>query len=275
MSNIEKLFAVVDPSAKRHPALERAICVSKISNAETEIKVFVIVDADSVDTRSTNDTMFRDLDWFSQSIKLPLENAGITYNIEVSWSHEWKKAILSSAKQFDAGRIYLPVHERISASRFTFSESKWDLLKTATCPVVLVQPAATENRKIVLAAVNVQALSDEQRELNRRIISCGNKFASLYGAEFHVVNAYLDSMNYPDRGKLVNETGLPSNNIHVESGYTDEVVAKVSAKVNADLVVIGTLGQNGLTGSRRRGNTAERVIAALTQDIMVINGESR
>lgn len=275
MSNVEKLFAVVDPSAKRHPALERAICVSKISNAETEIKVFVIVDADSVDTRSTNDTMFRDLDWFSQSIKQPLEDAGITYNIEVSWSDEWKKAILSSAKHFDAGRIYLPVHERISASRFTFSESKWDLLKTATCPVVLVQPAATENRKVILAAVNVQALSDEQRELNRRIISCGNKFASLYGAEFHVVNAYLDSMNYPDRGKLVNETGLSSNNIHVESGYTDEVVAKASVKVNADLVVMGTLGQNGLTGSRRRGNTAERVIAALTQDIMVINGESR
>jgi len=275
MSNIEKLFVVVDPSAKRHPALERAICVSKISNAKTEIKVFVIVDGDSVDTRSTNDTMFRDLDWFSQSIKQPLENAGITYNIEVSWSHEWKKSILSSAKQFNAGRIYLPVHERISTSRFTFSESKWDLLKAAACPVVLIQPAATEDRKVILAAVNVQALEDEQRELNRSIITCASKFALLYGAEFHVVNAYRDSMNYPDRGILVNETGLSSKNIHVESGYTDEAVAKVAAKVNADLVVIGTLGQNGLTGSRRRGNTSERVIAALTQDIMVINSESR
>ena len=275
MSKIEKLFVVVDPSAKSHCALERAICTSKIASSETVIKVFVAVDGDSVDTRSVNDTLFRDLDWFSQSIKQPLESAGISYDIEVSWSREWQKSILSSARQFGAGRIYLPVHDRISTSRFTFSESKWDLLKTASCPVVLIQPAATENRKVVLAAVNFQAIEDEQRELNRRILACAGKFASLYNAEFHVVNAFMSSMHYPDRGQLANVSNLPADRIHVEAGYTDEAVAKIAAKVNADLVVLGTLGQNGLPGSRRRGNTAERVIAALTQDIMVINSQPK
>lgn len=34
-------------------------------------------------------------------------------------------------------------------------------IETATCPVVLIQPAAAEDRKVVLAAVNFQAIEDE------------------------------------------------------------------------------------------------------------------
>lgn len=266
----EKVFVVVDPSKSRHYALERAIQTAKLADAVTEVHVFVGVDSDAVDMRATNDMLFRDLDWFSQEIKLPLENAGIKYDLEVSWSNEWQQSIIASAKMSGAGRIYLPVHERSNTSRFSFSESKWDLLKTATMPVVLIQPAAAQERKVVLAAVNFQALKDEQRELNRRILSCGTKFAEVYGAEFHVVNGYLDSMNYPDRGQLANQTGLPPGRIHVEAGYTSEAVAAIADRIGADLVVMGTLGQNGMTRSRR-GNTAERVIAALAQDIMVIN----
>ena len=268
---VEKVFVVVDPSKTRHYALERAIQTAKMVKSETFVHAFVAVDPDAVDTRATNDTLFRDLDWFSQAVKQPLEDAGIPYDLEVSWSSEWQQSIISSSKMSGAGRIYLPVHERSSSSRFSFSESKWDLLKAASMPVVLIQPEAAQERKVVLAAVNFQALEDFQRELNQRILSCGKKFAEAYDAEIHVVNAYLDSMNYPDRGQLAKQTGLPPERIHVEAGYTSEAVSAVAKRVNADLVVMGTLGQNGMTRTRRRGNTAERVIAALTQDIMVIN----
>lgn len=274
MSDVDKVFVVVDPSDKRHFALERAICTAKFVDSKSYIHVFVAVDSEAVDTRATNNSLFRKLDWFAQEIKQPLENAGIEYDIEVSWSAEWQKSILLASRSCGAGRIYLPVHERTATSRFSFSESKWDLLKTAESPVVLIQPAAAQNRKIVLAAVNFQALEDEQRNLNKRILSCGKRFANAYNAEFHVVNAYRDSMNYPDRGKLANETGLPAAQIHVEAGYTADAVSVVASRINADLVVMGTLGQNGLVRSRR-GNTAERVISALSQDIMVINNNSK
>lgn len=50
----------------------------------------------------------------------------------------------------------------------------------------------------------------------------------MYGADFHVVNAFMNSMNYPDRSKLANETNLLSDKIHVEAAYTDEAVSKVA-----------------------------------------------
>lgn len=270
MAKAERLFVVVDPSDTKHAALERTILTAKLRDEKPTVKVFVTVDSDAVDTRAINDALFRDERWFVSEIREPLEAAGIDYCLEISWSSEWQQSILMSSRQFGTDRIYLPVHSRANQLRFSFSESKWDLLKTADCPVVLIQPEAPEQRKVVLAAVNFQAVRDEQKALNQSILKWGKEVADMYGADCHVVNAYLDSMNYPDRGRLANETGLSSDKIHVESGYTDEAVSKIASELNADLVVLGSLGQNGLIKSRR-GNTAARVISALTQDIMVVN----
>ena len=202
-----------------------------------------------------------------------MKQEGLDYQIEISWSSEWQRSILKSANRFGADVILLPIHKKKKHTlRLTFSESKWKVLKKATCPVILVRPGAAEQRKVILAAVNFQGIGDQQRLLNANVLTRGKWLAENYGAELHVVNAWKDSMNYPDRGKLAKETGLPSKNIHVVPGYTDEAVAKTASEINADLVIIGTLGQTGQTDTRR-GNTAERVISGLDVDVVVVNTE--
>lgn len=270
MSDQERIFVVVDPGDERHVALERAIITSKLYSPAPKLYVFIGVDGEAVDTRATNDSMFRDQNWFEEEVQQPIKDEGLDYEVEISWSSEWHEAILQSAKRFGANVILLPVHKKVSKSRFTFSESKWALLKEAHCPVVLVRPGAKERRKTVLAAVNFQATRDSQKELNQKILERGKWTAEGYGADFHVVNGYLDSMHYPDRGKLAKEAGLPSDKIHVKQGYTDEVVSAVAEDIDADIVIIGTLGQTGKTKTRR-GNTAARVIAALDVDVLVFN----
>ena len=270
MSQQERIFVVVDPSDDKHVALERAIITAGLRSPKARLYVFVGVDNEAVDMRSTNDALFRDQYWFDDQIRKPVSEAGLECEVEISWSHEWQEAIIESAKRFAADFIMLPVHRKTNRRRFTFSEAKWGLLKTAKCPVVLVRPGAKEQRKIVLAAVNFQATRDAQKELNQKILKQGKTTADNYGAEFHVVNAYIDSMLYPDRGKLAKETGLPAERIHVKPGYTDEVVSALAEELEADLLVMGTLGQTGKTKTRR-GNTAARVIAAMDVDVMVFN----
>lgn len=272
MTQQQKLFVVVDPTADQHIALERAVIISGLQPSKPQVYVFVAVDPEATDTRASNDSLFRDQKWFDEVIKQPLSKAGIDYLIEVSWSSEWQESIRQSAKRFGADLIYLPVHAKTSNRRFTFTESKWELLKGAHCPVVLIRPGAKAKRSVILAAVNFQAQRDVQRELNKKILEQAKHFAGVYGADLHVVNGYLDSMNYPDRGRLVNETGLAAANIHVKNGYSSDVISEVAEEIQADLVVMGTLGQNGMT-TTRRGNTAERIIAALDDDVMVINHE--
>lgn len=270
MPKPEKLFVVVDPSDTVQIALERALIMGKKHEVPPDLFIFLGVDGEATDLRAINDNLFRSQDWFDAEIHKPIHAAGMKYTVEVSWSQEWQKSIVQSAKRFGAERIYLPVHARTNTSRFTFSEAKWELLKTADCPVVLIQPGAKPERKTVLAAVNFQARQDEQQKLNESILYWARTVADIYGAELHVVNAYIDSMLYPDRGSLARAASLPSERIHVDQGYTSDVVGGVAQRLDADLVVMGTLGQTGRS-STRRGNTAERVISALTQDVMVVN----
>jgi universal stress protein E len=138
--------------------------------------------------------------------------------------------------------------------------------------VVLIRPGSNAQRKVILAAVNFQAQRDVQQELNKKILAQAKLYAEVYNADLHLINGYLDSMSYPDRGRLVKETGIANDHIHVENGYTSDVVSALAEKINADLIIMGTLGQNGMTKTRR-GNTAERLIAAVDTDVMVINHE--
>lgn len=271
MEELQKIFIVVDPADSKHVALERAVRTAKHFKVKPVLKVFVAVDADAVDTRAVNNNLFRDQSWFESEIRKPIEDGGITdYSLEVCWSSQWQKAIIQAAKPFKPDWIYLPIHERGSSTRLFFSESKWDLLKSAECPVALIQPGELDSRKVVLAAVNFQAKTDTQTQLNKTIIDAGKSIAERYGAEFHVVNAYIDSMHYPDRGRLAREVGVDREHIHVEEGYTNEAVSAVAKRIDADLVIIGTLNQRGTTKTSR-GNTAERVIAALDRDVAVVN----
>jgi universal stress protein E len=272
-SEQERVFVVVDPTASDHIALQRAIITAHFYTPSPTLYIFVAVDSESIDTRATNDALFKNSQWFEDKIHAPLKKRGLDYQIEISWSSEWQRSILKSANRFGADVILLPIQKKKKhALRITFSESKWKVLKKATCPVILVRPGAAEQRKTILAAVNFQAIGDQQRLLNANILARGRWVAEHYGAELHVVNAYKDSMNYPDRGKLAKETSLPSEHIHVVPGYTDEAVAKTAKAIRADLVIMGTLGQTGQTATRR-GNTAERVISGLDVDVIVVNTE--
>lgn len=272
MSNQEKIFVVVNPTLDQQVALDRTIITSQLITPKPEICVFVAVDPNTVDLDASNPKIYRNTDWFEQQIHKPLKEAGLTYSIEISWSDDWQGAIMHSAKKFGATRIMIRAGKPAKSRRFIFADSKWGLLKEANCPVVLVRDNAKPVRKVVLAAVNFQASRINQEALNKNILQKGLFIAESYGADFHVVNAYIDSLLYPDRGRLAKQTGLDSSNTHVQQGYTDEVISKVAKQVDADVVVIGTLGQTGLTKTRR-GNTAERVISALDVDVVVVNSE--
>lgn len=275
MAERKKIFVVVDPTDQEHIALERAIITGSHLEIKSELHIFVGVDPEAIDTRAVNASIFRDEHWFESEIHAPLRKAGIEHTIEVSWSSEWQQSIMESAKRLSASVIYLPADNIVPTNfrRFFFTESKWELLKGAHCPVVLIRPGAKKQRKVICAAVNFNAIREVQQELNTKILETAKYFSELYSAELHVANGYMDSMHYPDRGRLVNETGLSNECIHVEPGFTDEAISKIAKDIKADLVVMGTLGQNGMLTSRR-GSTAERLIDALSdQDVMVINYE--
>ncbi len=267
-----KVFIVVDPSKDRPLALERALVTAKLyastpGNESPSLHIFLAVDSDNNDTSAGNPLMHRDSEWLLKQVISPLQQSGIDYSAQISWSTDWYGSILKESKEQQADMIMLPLVNRPSSHERLFNESIWRLLRTAGCPVLIVQPDSPLERKKILAAVNFQSHKPEYQRLNDLIVARGQWIARSYGAELHIVNAYKDSLHYPDRSELANKTEVDTSNIHVKAGDPDEVIAGVAKDIGADIIVLGTRARS----SRWRGNTTEKIITEVDCDILTIH----
>ena len=270
MSTAEKqnLLVVIDPTQDQHIALERAIITSKTRAVLPKIILFIGVDGSAVSTDADNSDLYRDSSWFADLLK-PLQDENIEFQVVISWSGQWMESVLRTVEQSQADMVLVPDHSA-QQSRKRFSDAKWRLLRHADCPVVMVRPGAQSKRSVVLAAVRMQSTDESYQQLNEKILAIGGNNAERYGADFHLVNAYSDSLQFPDRGKIVRDTGIASENVHIRLGAPEDVVAEVAEEINADLVVLGTMKRRGMNLAMR-GNTSERVMAKIVQDIMTVN----
>jgi len=265
----EKLFVLIDPRDDSQNVLQRAIGCAKLRKPVPVVNVYVTRNGDRAGDGVN--CLVRNQHWFDREVFRPLDEAGLPYESAIAWGGRWPETGMQAAEQLSADMIFMPSHEVRPASNTLLDRGRWSFLGYSPCPLMLVRgEGGQKKRKTVLAAVNFQASSSEQVALNERILGYSRREANLNGADLHVLNAYLDSMNYPDRGRLARETGLSARHIHVRPGYTDEVIAGAVKEFRADMVVMGTINQRGGQGSMRRGNTTARVLAALDPDVDVL-----
>src|SRR5690606_35851385 len=168
---------------------------------------------------------YRDGAWL-ESVTSQLEKEGLTYSYEFCWSDEWQEAVLNCAARFKPFHIFMPDYEG-GRKRYIYSNQQWALLRKSHVPVAIVRPGNVGMRRKIVAAVNIQKEDDNQRYavLNNKILTQGQHIAEKYGAEFYVVNAYKDSLHFPNREGLLKRTGLPTDRVHVEQGDPADVIA--------------------------------------------------
>ncbi|MFL0797166.1 MAG: universal stress protein [Cellvibrionaceae bacterium] len=269
MFNNEKLLVIVDPTQIEPVAAQRALANAKIREDKAEIHIMFIVDVNATNTSAENVNNFRDSQWFADT-RAPLLEEGLTVISQVCFSTEYQKAILNYANQRNIDMIMLPIAEDQEAQKRSFSNDRWAILRQSECPVLLVKPGKEEQRSAILASIKIQNADEKQEALNNRVLSRARWSAERYGAELHVVNAYKDSMDYPDRGLLAKMADIPSERIHVEQGVPEDIIAQVADSINADVVALGTNRREGL-GELLRGNTSEKVIMSIRQDVLTVN----
>ncbi|MYM62765.1 universal stress protein [Pseudomaricurvus sp. HS19] len=268
MANPDTLFIVVDPTQDEHIALQRALITSRRREVKPKLKIFVGVDPAATSMDADNPDIYRDNHWF-EALRRPLDEQQLDYTLVICWSTDWYEAILQAAEKTDPDMILLSDYSA-QRSRNRLTDNKWQLMRHAKCPVVICRPGVPSKREVVLAAVKMQDRSPEYEDLNTRILTRGKWLAEHYDADFQVVNAYSDSLSYPDRGNMMRSIGIEADKLHILQGPADEVVSKLAEEISADIVVIGTLRRKGLLMAMR-GNTSERVMSALKVDVMTLN----
>jgi len=264
-----KVLVIVDPSHERHLALERMLDIIKQRREGVVLEFNLLIGFES-DDKGANDTpeeVVRGNDWLTELLQ-PLEEAGANYTAELFWTRNWRDSILDAAERYGCDSIMLC--ESSAEHKRGITDSKWDLVRRAKCDVVIVDEGTRAPIKCILSAINIQATDPVHQALNERILERGKFIADYFAADFHVVNAYKDSGDFPDRDLIGRMTGLPRENIHRDMGKPADVIVGIAEQVNADMVVLGISARKGLYAAFG-GNTAEGVMEKIKVDVVALN----
>lgn len=266
MSNARRTLVIIQPTQDRPIALERVLITAEVESPDSQVHLFIGVDGEANDLRASNPTLYRDDRWL-QGLLAPLIDRGVRHSFEFCWSTDWQGAVLSCAQRFKPDHIFMPDYQEAKKGWF-FSNQQWSLLRNTVAPVTIVRRDNSGSRKKILAAVNFQREEDPRyASLNEKILNGGMSIAKHYNADFHVINAYSDSMNFPNRDRILKLTGLPTQNVHVREGDPADVIADFAREIGADTVIIGTMARQG-AAALMKGNTSEKVLSKLSQDVI-------
>lgn len=263
-----KFLVVVDPSHERHLALERMLEIVR-QQRKWELEFHLLIGFESGDRTDSNTPMevVRGGSWLTDLLR-PLDELSVDYTSELFWTRDWRKSITDAAARFNCDSIMLC--ESSAEHKSGITDSKWDLVRNATCDVVIVDEGTKSPIDCVLAAVNTQATDAVHVALNEKIIERGLFLAEYFEAELHVVNAYKDSEDFPDRGLIGRMTGLSREQIHRDMGKPEDVIAGVADKVNADMVILGISSRKGLAKTFSN-HTTEKVMEKIDIDVVALN----
>lgn len=265
---LQNVLVVIDPAEETHFALKRAMMMNQILESGVNIHLFISFEMEKLSKGQGSFEFYCDNAWFADLVK-PLVQDNISYTAEVFWTEDWHRSIMDSVKRNDVDLIIMSDYTT-EKNQNNLSASKWSLLRVSDCPVLIVHPTAKLQRKTILAAVNMQTSNPRYVELNEKILRMSRLMAEAYGADKHIVNAYEDSIEFPDRAKLLRDTQATQENIHVQQGNPTTIIATVADDIDADVVVIGTLSRRGIMAAMR-GNKSEEIIRRLNRDVMVLN----
>ena len=168
------------------------------------------------------------------------------------------------------------------------------LLRTSPCPVWAIKPGSEPRYRKILAAIDPLADDPEHMGLNEQIIRLASSLAHSESAELHLVSVWSLPMERTLRSRLGAEacdllirqaearvrktldrwhaSHVPREivaTVHLPRGRASDQIAEVAARIDADLIVMGTICRTGLAGMLV-GNTAEQLLDSVTCGVLAL-----
>jgi universal stress protein E len=278
MAETNKIFVILDPTTMEQPSLVMAESIAANfkarGNEPTGLHVYCCIDEKTI--RAKNDENADELraktresatEWVDRIVGHS-RTLDVSVETEVEVSDDWRKAIAAAVARQNCVLAIKGMSQRSRLTRLFRDRSDWQLLRDTACPVYLVKTSPNRQIRNVLAAIKHRTEQQVYTDANNIILETARGIAEGLGADLHVVTAYKDNFNYPDRQKFADRCKLPRNRVRAEMGSPDDAIAAAAREIDADMVVIARVGKPG--GKRDVGHTAEKIIDALDTNLLVL-----
>ena len=207
------------------------------------------------------------------------------------WNERRWEGVLHAAERAEADLIIKGATRHHRFDEVVRTPDDWNLLRSATVPVMLVKPQAWVSDPVVLCALD--AFDDSHAELNRRLLVEAGALARALRGDLHVVVAYplferwvgdfgglrdYDTLKQEIETEVIRRVQAAAatadvkyRQLYVDEGHATQVIGALAEDLDAELVVVGTHARQGLSGVLL-GNTSERLVHHLATDVVTVPG---
>ncbi len=263
---LSKIMVVIDPTTEQQPAFERALESARMTSASLHLCLCLGEENSPADRESAGAEYQQLLDTMSARA----EATGVAATSELVRAQDWRREVVSAAARCGASMVFKGSFDHSAVDREKRQTADWTLLRTSPCPVLLVKNFQDWQHRRVLAAINPETTDEAHIRLNNQIIGMAQSFSSAYGSDAHFVAAFHDLNHAPDGAELARRCGVPVDHIHLQHSKAAEAIRDSAAKLEVDLIIVGTVGRDGIKG-QVIGNTSERVLDQTHSDLLVLN----
>jgi universal stress protein E len=305
MKRIDRILAVVDPTAAVQPALDKATLLARRFDATLEL---FICDFDpALSGKPLNETeRIRELrdEFVAERMEFLEERAdelrgeGIATETHVHWDNPVYRGILRRVEESSPDLVVKDTHYHSAIRRTLFTNTDWNLIRTCPAPLLLAKPIEWGETPHIVAALDPEHLGDKPAALDHDILEYAELLARRLDGEVHAVHAFfpaallaaVSSMaGMPlatgvsareivevERARVgeilaavVATHGLPPERVRLEQGSAIEVLPRAVERLRADLLVMGAVSRSRMQ-ELFVGSTAERVLDRIGCDVLVV-----
>ena len=279
-----KILAVIDPRESSHHALDR--CRQQPAELDLEIHAVLFVEHDSAERFATK---FKEkTQWLKEQVT-PYIADGLRITTQVVPFTNLYESVIEVAKKQGSDFVIKPMRQHSLFQTVVRTSTDWNLIRHCPYPLLLVSELDSTRGKPILAALDVCSGDDNHDTLNGVVLKQALRLGEVIGSETHVTNAYniptpmaavgsVDSTPYPTSSDISKERNRGVKEflgdrtvaqVHVEEGSPAFAINSVAKRINAGVIVIGTVARKGISGVLI-GNTAEGVLESTHCDVLVV-----
>ena len=301
MATYQDVLVVLDPSTEQQKALARAIELAE--HTACKLTAFLSIYDFSYEMttmlsgeerESMRQAVITDREIWIQELLQQARNKGIACSVKVVWHNRPFEAVVQTVTEHGYDLVIKGTHDHDVLKSMIFTPTDWHILRKCPCPVLLVKEHAWPEQGNILAAVNAGSEKAHLKALNQLIIRQAKAMAAMLNAKVHLVNAYpgtpihvaieipeFNPVEYNDSMRhhhidaanaLAGQFEITSDAVHVLEGMPEDVIPRIARELDAEMVLIGTIGRTGLSAAII-GNTAEHVIDRLDCDVLALKTE--
>ena len=292
LANADRLASDAQLAPASRTARDKAIAIARRSGAALHLLAALDIDpyAEAVVQRATGagspSILERAKDFLAASAE-PARAAGVSATTEVALGRP-VETLLADVQRNRRDLVVVGTRERSSLARNLLGSTALSLLRRAPVPVWVARRSHHETEKVVLAAIGIGDLAVE-------VLRAASAVASATGAALHVLHvvdlpaaavlragaADRETVEWYRRQRrdraeaevprLVAEAlGEDAKcSTHLVDGETADAVLDHARRLEADLVVMGSVVQSGVR-ALLLGSTAEKVLPAIETSLLLV-----